>query len=153
MSSVIHCYLVRHGEALAATEDPRRPLSDIGRRQVERLARMALERRVQARMLYHSGILRAVQTAEILADHLNPIGGIAPLPGLLPEDDPAMVKAELELTSDSVLLVSHLPLLGRLAALLATGDPEREIAEFFPATLLCCLKQEPLWQVAWRVVP
>ena len=153
MSSTINCYLVRHGEALAGTEDPRRPLSDTGRRQVERLARMALERRVDVRMLYHSGILRAVQTAEILANHLKPSRGIAPLPGLLPEDDPTIVKAELDLARDPVLLVSHLPLLARLAALLASGDPERGVAELLPATMLCCVRQEPHWQLLWRVGP
>ena len=146
-------YLVRHGDAVSAVENPQRPLSSAGRRRVEQTARLALERKIQVSRIYHSGILRAQETAEILAEHIMPVSGIAPLSGLLPEDDPAMVKAEIDSATDSILLVGHLPFLSRFAALLVHGDPERPVVDFFPATIVCLSKLAARWKINWRIVP
>ena len=146
-------YLMRHGEALAASENPQRPLSPEGRRNVEELARLALARDVEVSAIYHSGILRAKETAEILAGYLVPVGSVAEHAGLLPEDDPAIVKGELEAATDSILLVGHLPFMSRLAGLLVNGDPERPAAEFFPATLVCCIWAASQWKIDWRLAP
>jgi phosphohistidine phosphatase len=146
-------YLVRHGDAVSAVENPQRPLSSAGRRRVEQTARLALERKIQVSRIYHSGILRAQETAEILAEHIMPVSGIAPLSGLLPEDDPAMVKAEIDSATDSILLVGHLPFLSRFAALLVHGDPERPVVDFFPATIVCLSKLAARWKINWRIMP
>ena len=145
-------YLVRHGDALSATEDPRRPLSSDGRRHVEKTARLALERGIQVSGIYHSGILRAKETAEILAEQMF-IATVAELSGLLPEDDPAIVKAELDDAADSMLLVGHLPLMNRLAGLLIHGDAERSAVEFFPATMVCCDRSAAHWRIGWVIAP
>ncbi|HSK31729.1 MAG TPA: histidine phosphatase family protein, partial [Candidatus Limnocylindria bacterium] len=88
-------YLARHGDALSSVENPSRPLSRVGRTGVERLAQEARKRAVKIAVIYHSGILRAAETAAILAECLNPPFGVKKLSGLLPEDDPALAKAEL----------------------------------------------------------
>ncbi|MBI3066484.1 MAG: hypothetical protein HYY82_16305, partial [Deltaproteobacteria bacterium] len=44
-------YLVRHGEAVSDTLDPRRPLSRIGQEQVEQVARAAAEAQQIAKKL------------------------------------------------------------------------------------------------------
>jgi phosphohistidine phosphatase len=144
---------MRHGEALAASENPQRPLSPEGRRSVESVARSALERNIKVSAIYHSGILRAKETAEILAEYLMPAGGAAQLSGLLPEDDPAIVKADLEAATASILLVGHLPFMSRLAGLLVNGDPDRPAAEFFPATMVCCIRAASQWKMGWRLAP
>jgi phosphohistidine phosphatase len=149
----VNFYLVRHGDALSATENPQRPLSFDGRRRVEQTARLALERNTRVSIIYHSGILRASETAEILAEHLKPAPRLAPLSCLLPEDDPAIIKAELDSAGDPVLLVSHLPFLSRLAGLLLSGDPECPAVEFFPATMVCCARSATGWKIGWRVAP
>jgi phosphohistidine phosphatase len=146
-------YLVRHGDAVSVAENPQRPLSSGGRRRIEQTARLALEHKIRISMIYHSGILRAQETAEILAEHIMPASGVAQLSGLLPEDDPAMVKAEIDAATDSMLLVGHLPFLSRLAALLVNGDPERPVAEFFPATMVCCSRSAAQWKISWRIAP
>ena len=145
-------YLVRHGDALSAAENPQRPLSSDGRRHVERTARLALERSVHVSAIYHSGILRAKETAEILAKQMS-ITTVAEHSGLLPEDDPAVVKAELDAADDSILLVGHLPFMSRLAGLLINGDPERPAVEFFPATVVCCTRSAANWRISWMVAP
>lgn len=150
---VVDFYLVRHGDALSAAEDPKRPLSAAGRAGVERTAQLALQRNLQVSTIYHSGILRAQQTAEILAAHLMSSPTVAQLAGLLPEDDPAIVRAELEVAPASVLLVGHLPFMSRLAGLLIHGDPERPVVEFPPGAMACLTRSAAHWELRWRIAP
>ena len=56
--------LVHHGDAVGPDVDPRRPLSTRGLQQVERLARDASARGTRPQVVWHSGKLRARQTAE-----------------------------------------------------------------------------------------
>ena len=149
----MRCYLVRHGDALSAHVDPQRPLSARGRAEVAELARLALCRKVEVVELRHSGILRAQETAEILAGYLKPPGGVHPSAGLLPEDDPAIAKAELEAVDQPILLVGHLPYMSRLAGLLVQGDAAQSIGEFSPATMLCFTKIGARWRIKWQIAP
>ena len=142
-------YLVRHGRATSEDIDPRRPLTSAGRVAVEQLGRAATSRRVQVSEIVHSGILRAEQTAAILAEILQPINGIRHGSGLRPEDDPVYAKAELEKATEPSMLVGHLPHLGRLAAYLANGDPDRSIIEFEPATIACFSREDRMWKLNW----
>jgi phosphohistidine phosphatase len=146
-------YLVRHGDAMTAAENPARPLSAEGRRHVEQTARLAVERNVQPSAVYHSGVLRAAETAEILARHFPSVEKVAKLSGLLPDDDPAIIKAELDLAGASLMLVGHLPFMSRLTALLLHGDSERPAAEFLPASMVCCVKSATEWKIRWQIAP
>ncbi len=146
-------YLARHGEAVPDIENPRRPLSDRGRREVERVARVLLERKVQIAEIVHSGKLRAQQTAEILAQVLTPAKGVRKTGGLSPEDDPLEAKADLETRSESLMVVGHLPHLHRLASLLVLGDSERELVEFAPAGVVCLARSGAEWELRWTLTP
>ena len=150
---VVRCYLVRHGDALAAQVDAERPLSQRGRKEVAALGQLALNRNVQVAEICHSGIRRAGETAEILASYLKPSRGVRQIAGLLPEDDPALGKAEVEAVEQPILLVGHLPFMSRLAALLVKGDAALSVAEFSPATMLCCVKVGAKWQIDWQIAP
>ena len=143
-------YLVRHGAAKAEGE---RPLSDRGRKQVEEAARGAAAKRIQVSEILHSDKLRAKQTAEILARSLLPRRGIRESGGLSPEDDPSIAKAELEASESPLMLVGHLPHLGKLASLLVTGDPDREVTEFQPAGLVCLARAGGKWEITWSLAP
>lgn len=143
-------YLIRHGDAVAEMDNPKRPLSTKGRRDVQRTAHLALARNIQISAIYHSGILRAFETARILAEILAPPLGLHLHAGLLPEDDPAIVKAELDLMDHPIALVGHLPYLNRLAALLTSGDPNRAVVEFLPAMMIGFERQDYQWKITWR---
>ena len=67
----MNIYLVRHGEAVSEKLDPKRPLTSSGREEVQRIGRLAAAKNVKVSAIFHSGILRAKQTAEILAEHLQ----------------------------------------------------------------------------------
>src|SRR5438094_8900883 len=98
-------YLVRHGEAVSENQDRERPLTQAGRQDVEQVARVASARNVQVSVIFHSGILRAKETAEILAAHLHPVMGVSQIDGLLPQADPMLAKAEMQTAQQSLMLV------------------------------------------------
>jgi len=147
----MNMYLVRHGEAVSASEDGQRPLSAAGRKAVTGVAQLAREHQVEVAMIYHSGILRARQTAEILAEILKPPAGITVLSGLLPDDDPVVGRAHLEAAEQPIMLVGHLPHMRRLVALLVNGDPERTAVDLAPADLVCCSKENSQWRIHWHL--
>jgi phosphohistidine phosphatase len=148
----VNIYLVRHGEAVSEQQDPQRPLTASGREAVERVARMAEAKNVQVSAIFHSGILRARQTAEILAEALRFASGVQPLSGLRPQDDPAMAKAEIEAAESPIMLVGHLPHLHRLVSLLLSGDADSQVIEFPPATMICCSNDTSRWEISWTLM-
>src|SRR3989475_4039548 len=64
LTRLMDCYLVQHGEAKPEQEDPARPLSDRGRREVERVAQAAQRSEVAVAAIFHSGKLRAQRSEE-----------------------------------------------------------------------------------------
>jgi phosphohistidine phosphatase len=115
------------------------------------VAQAAAARNIAVSEIVHSGILRAEETAEILAEYLSPPGGVRAISGLSPQDDPMFGKAELEAARLPLMLVGHLPYMGRLAGLLASGDPDRSVVEFQPATLVCFSRELSGWKISWSV--
>jgi phosphohistidine phosphatase len=146
-------YLARHGETVADLIDAGRPLTRAGKEDVERVARLALAKAVQVSAIYHSGVLRAQQTAEIFARHLAADAGVRVMAGLKPDDDPYVAAAELEQADAPLLLVGHLPHLSRLASVLSRNDAERDSIHFTPATLVCYARSGSLWRLNWTLMP
>ena len=144
-------YLVRHGEAVSQAVDGQRPLTPWGRRNVERIGRAAADRGIQPEQIFHSGLLRAQQTAEILNESLGPVAGVREVVGLRPDDDPAIAKAELESSTISLMLVGHLPHMSRLTSFLVTGDADRDSVEFAPATVIGLSYDDYHWKILWKL--
>lgn len=153
MEFYMEFFLARHGEALADLVDPSRPLSNVGREQVERVARRAVEKAVRVSVIYHSGILRAGQTAEIFARHLAPGGGLRIMRGLRPDDDPYIAAAELGIAATPIMLVGHLPHLSRLASLLLHGSVDGSRNDFTPATVASYSRDGLQWNLNWIITP
>lgn len=141
-------YLVRHGEAASEAEDPARPLTARGREAVERVARHAAGCRLPVTAIRHSGLLRARQTAEIFGAYLRPPGGVEAVAGLRPNDDPEAAAALCEGSPEGLMLVGHLPHLGRLAARLVLGRGGRELLRLEPAAVAVLERGETGWVVA-----
>jgi phosphohistidine phosphatase len=146
-------YLVRHGAALSEVEDPARPLSHLGRDQVRRVARHAAAAGLRVAEIRHSGLLRARETAELLAAHISPGRGVTATEGLRPGDDPGLAQAAIEAAAQPLMLVGHLPHLGRLASALLAGQPDKAIVGFSEAALACLTKAEGLWLLHWMLTP
>ena len=140
---------MRHGEAFSEIEDSRRPLTPAGRAHVEQLGRLAAAKSISPAAIFHSGILRAQQTAEILGAQLAPHTQVQSISGLMPEDDPAIAAAELETAQEPIMLVGHLPHMKRLAALLINRSLSRDVVDFSPASMVCCAREAGQWTLAW----
>jgi phosphohistidine phosphatase len=149
----VEFFLARHGEAVGELIDPNRPLSLSGRQGIERVAREAAQKPVAVSVIYHSGILRAEQTAAIFATHFTPAEGAKLLLGLRPDDDPSFAAAELDASERPVMLVGHLPHLGRLSSLLTHGSPDTATISFQPATVACYTRAGKLWKIKWIINP
>ena len=149
----MHCYLVRHGQAKSEIEDPARPLSDRGREEVTRVSRHMRAMGLRVAKIRHSGKLRARQTAEILAEHLSPTGGIHDMEGLAPMDNPDRARAAIEAAREPVMLVGHLPHLSRLASVLILGDSDQEILQFKAGAIACLDRVEGRFQLQWLLTP
>jgi phosphohistidine phosphatase len=134
-------------------EDSARPLSDRGRKEVQRVARHAAILGLEVAQIRHSGKVRAQQTAEILAEHLAPRFGIRQIEGLAPSDEPDRIRAEMETTGESLMLVGHLPHLSRLVSTLVLDDSEEEIIWPDTGTMVCLAKTERGFRLLWVLTP
>ena len=145
-------YLVQHGQAKTEDEDPERSLTDRGVDDAGRVARLSVDRLgVRAGLIFHSGRTRARQTAEIWGRLL----GVAVEQGdaLAPNDDPATWAERLAGDADGLILVGHLPHLGRLAALLLTGDSDDTVISFRPGGLVGLERAGTGWAVSVVLPP
>jgi phosphohistidine phosphatase len=147
-------YLVQHAEAKKEDEDPARPLSDKGVADITRVAQAVLPLLHGIETVFHSSKLRARQTAEILARHVEPAGGIRESDGLAPLDDPALWAERLIGMDRPVILVGHMPHLEKLSLALLTAEKDRAMATFTMGDMLCLRRDdEGTWTVGWRVTP
>lgn len=146
--------LVQHGEAQSEHEDPARPLTDRGRDDVTRVAKALGRVGLPVAAIYHSGKLRAQQTAEILAAELGVEAGPSRIDGLAPNDDPRVVQRVVGKLDRTAALVGHLPHLSRLASLLLVGDATQEPIAFKMGGVVCLEREEEgRWRLRWMVVP
>ena len=146
-------YLVQHGESQPKSRDPERPLTPAGREAVEWVAAWAARAGVRVEQIRHSGKLRCGQTAAIFAQQLQPRQGTASFPGLGPNDDVGPIADDLANCPYSVMIVGHLPFLGRLAGLMLAGELERHPVRFRNGALVGLVREEEKWTIACVVPP
>jgi phosphohistidine phosphatase len=146
-------YLVQHGEALSADEDPARPLSEAGRRDVASLAKFLEAGELGVAGVVHSGKRRAEETAAILAPALAPTAPIESQAGLAPNDSVTDFARQVEAWHEDHLVVGHLPFMDRAVAYLLTGAENPGIVAFRPGSMVCLERGDDSWRLAWMVRP
>ena len=149
----VRLYIVHHGDAVGPHENPMRPLSSRGELQVDELARKAALRHAKPRIIWHSGKLRARQTAEAYWRACNPLAQFAAVRGLLPDDPPRWIADRLFAEDGEVMVVGHMPHLPRLLRLLLAGDPDASSIEFPVNGVECLEEQAGVWAERWRISP
>src|SRR4030066_680437 len=130
-------YLMQHADAKKEEVDPARPLSEKGLQDIKKVASYESQLNIRVYKIFHSSKLRARQTAEILSENLKPTKGISEVDGLAPLDDPNIWAERLKDIPDDVILVGHLPHLGKLASLLLCGNADKNIVSFKMAGIVC----------------
>jgi phosphohistidine phosphatase len=146
-------YLVQHAEAMSDEQHPERPLTEIGRRHANSVAKVAAEMGVEVVQIRHSGKTRAQQTAAILGESLSPIEGIVEVAGLAPMDAVAAVAEEIDQVPGPIMLVGHLPFMERLAGFMLTGQASQAVIEFSKGSIVCLEKTNGPWRVTWILTP
>ena len=150
-------YLVHHADAVGPDVDPLRPLSERGRVTVEALAQRAVAHGVKPDVIWHSGKLRARQTAEVFLRTCHPLARFSAMRGLQPDDQPAWIADTLITERRNIMLVGHMPHLAGLLGLLINGNPDTIGLEFPPHGIVELERNEtgngePSWVEAWRDV-
>jgi phosphohistidine phosphatase len=118
----VELYLIRHGLAEergeAWPDDGKRPLTDKGRKRLRQSARALSALGVSFEVILTSPLVRARQTADIVAAALEDRPLVVSTESLAPEGGFAALAAELEKHAkrDRVALVGHEPGIGALAA-------------------------------------
>jgi phosphohistidine phosphatase len=150
----VKLYLVQHGEALPKTEDPERPLSEAGLRDVQAVAAFLKAAGIRVERVWHSGKRRAEQTADILARAVLPKGKTAAIQGINPNDAVGEFSVDADVWEEDTIVVGHLPFMSRLVALLTHGDPEHAVVAYSPGSVVCLERLAPHhWVVLWMQRP
>ena len=154
MRAPARLWLVRHAHALDGDDDAVRPLSPKGRAQVKQLARFLHPSGGFAPAeIWHSPLVRAHQTADLLARRLKLRVPRRPIAGLIPGADPAALARQLARAGDALALVGHEPHLSALASLLVTGTAQPPAFELKKGSVLALERSARRWIVRWQISP
>lgn len=147
-------FLVQHAEAKREEEDPQRGLTEKGFQDIEMVASFVEKAGIKVSRIFHSGKKRALQTAEVFERHLNPERGVSQSEGLSPMDDPFMWFKRIMDMDEDIMLVGHLPHLGRLSDLLLYGDTDKGIIDFKMGGIVCLKRfEDGHWAIEWMIIP
>jgi phosphohistidine phosphatase len=150
-ASHVQVFLVRHAEAIPETigqRDPHRHLTAHGREQARSLGDRMRWHDCTPTHVWASPLVRAVQTAELVASGLQCDAAVEVVPALAPDGNARDVVAALRaLASDAaVLLVGHEPSLSGIGALIA-NDPS--FAGLAKAQAVRIVDGIARWRFAW----
>jgi phosphohistidine phosphatase len=140
--------LVHHAEAVGEEVDTRRPLSPAGAEHAARLAAEAAARGIRPAAVWHSGKLRARQTAHAFWQACNALAEFTAVPDLQPGDAPARFRDRLRAEPRDLVVVGHFPQLPALLSLLLGAD-----SPFPPhgAVALETSDDGETWKELWRL--
>ena len=148
MKWALQLFLVHHADAVGPEVDTRRPLSSVGVAQADRAAAAAAARGARPTVVWHSGKLRARQTAQAFWRACNALAEFSASPDLQPGDPPSRMRDRLRGESRDVMIAGHFPHLPRLLSLLVNADAS------FPqhgVVALESLDEGETWKELWRI--
>jgi phosphohistidine phosphatase len=154
----VRILLVRHADAVpesARLPDDHRTLSPVGRQQVRELAALLAESGLHVGAIAASPLVRAVQTAELLARWLDWSGTIEVSHHLVPAMVSPNAAAEwlsasaTRLDGAALAAVGHEPSIAHIARLLSGGHGAPPVAAF--AKSEACLIEDGV--LRWRLEP
>jgi phosphohistidine phosphatase len=144
-------YLVHHGDAVGPDVDPRRPLSVRGGGHVARLAEEAAARGARPAIVWHSGKLRARQTAEAFWRACNALAALSATRDLQPADPPEWIGDRLRGESRDILIAGHFPHLPRLLALMTRRADGPSVFPLHGVVAVRTDDDGQTWEELWRL--
>lgn len=143
--------LAHHAQAVGPEVDAMRPLSSVGLAVAARVAGAAAARGLNPDVIWHSGKLRARQTAEAYWKACNPFATMAAVRGLLPDDPPQWMRDQLAGEARTIVVAGHMPHLSRLLALMVTAVDDGAHAPFPLHGCVALVEEAGRWRELWRV--
>ena len=143
-------YFAQHGIAVSKDDDPERPLSKDGIRQTNAIAKQLRQLDTPISAIFHSGKLRAQQTADIFSSILNP-ASMSELKDLSPNSDLSLINQSF--TINNALYIGHLPNLEKIVSSLVTGDAEPNIIKFQNSAVVGLEKSDSHFQINCYLTP
>jgi phosphohistidine phosphatase len=147
-------YLVRHGESIATGPDDEKSLSEKGIADIRRLAKFIASLKLQVSSIYHSPKLRTQQTAKILSSAMAVMPKIEmriALEALAPIDD---IYDEIAVLNEDIVMVGHMPFMGKLLSTLITGNENKDIVAFKTGCMVCLERiASTQWVICWTLNP
>lgn len=143
--------LAHHAQAVGPEVDAMRPLSSVGLAVAARVAGVAAAHGVTPDVIWHSGKLRARQTADAYWKACNPFASIAAVRGLLPDDPPAWIRDQLAGDTRTIVVTGHMPHLSRLLGLMLSGVDDGTRADFPLHGCVALVEEAGHWRELWRV--
>ena len=147
----MNLYLMRHGIAVAADQpgtqsDSERPLTPKGIKRMRRAARGLRRLGISFDVILTSPLVRARQTAEIVAESLGLEAQLEEISELAPESSVDHLISGLTRFQDKehLLLVGHNPLLTHASSFLITGKKETSFEIELKKGGLCCIEIDGL---------
>jgi len=144
-------YLIQHGMALSEEKDPAKPLSPEGKEETQRTAEFLKTKSIKVDAVWHSPKLRAIQTAQIVADSIF-CSEIKERDDLNPLDSVENFPQEIKSSNKNLMFIGHLPFLQKLASLLLSGSETNQLISFKNSGVVC-LEYTDDWKLAWIVTP
>jgi phosphohistidine phosphatase len=145
-------YLVRHGKARKGGKDRLRPLTQRGIRETRAAAEFLKRMRIQPMAIWHSDRVRAVQTARIL-EELVPKQGLIEKPDMGPEDSVGFIMQSIARSRGDLIIVGHLPHLGKLVAKLTGAPKSKDVLRFTPSTIVVLSQDNGKWSIDAVIPP
>jgi len=147
-------YLVRHGEAAVSDDGGEPTLSEWGKFEVEKTGFKISDRDDHPDIIFHSGKLRAQQTAEIIQAKIDAIVPIKMMEGLKPNDSVAEIAGWANEIKNDIMLVGHLPFMDKLATLLLKDSAKKQSISFGTACVACLERSDSGdWTLLWLFNP
>ena len=145
-------YLVRHGKAVSGNKNPQRPLSKEGKKETKVIASLLGKLQISPDAIWHSGKARAEETAEIFKDILCVKENCMKREGLLPNGHVEPIKKDIIGLNESIMVVSHIPFVERMAGLLLGAGSSPLVFE--PSAAACfCTEDKKSWRLKWLINP
>jgi len=151
-------YILRHGDAAESPfyQDYDRPLTDLGKRQIQAVAHFFQIAREKPDLILTSPLVRAQQTCDIIRESLGVNDSLATDRLISGGNLRDLIKEIDAHTVNTMLAVGHEPQLSGLISILTGGDEQFRV-EMKKASLACLEVRHPVKKghavLAWLLSP
>jgi phosphohistidine phosphatase len=159
----MNLYIVRHAIAVQRgtagyEDDSQRPLTDKGRKKMEKIAQALQQLEVELNLILTSPYVRARDTAKILASEFSLKDKIALTDNLIPPGDFDHLIDEIneKYSVSNLALVGHEPMLSGFVSFLTTGNTDTKLTLKKGGVCLLSaddLRQERRATLQWLLTP